>query len=123
VVISLKPHAFFERDGADVHCQVPIQFAQAALGAEIEVPTLEGKVKLQIPAGTQSGEVVHLRGKGLRTVWSPSRGDQLVHIFVETPTKLTERQRELLEAFAEETGTGVSPVTKGFLDKLRDLFD
>jgi molecular chaperone DnaJ len=123
VVITLKKHSLFERDGADIHCEVPIQFAQAALGAEIEVPTLEGKVKLQIPPGTQSGKVMHLRGKGLRTVWSSARGDQLVHIFVETPTKMTERQRELLEAFAEESDTTVSPRTKGFLDKLRDLFD
>ena len=123
VVIELKPHPLFERDGADIHCQVPIQFVQAALGAEIDVPTLEGKVKLQIPAGTQAGKVIHLRGKGLRTVWSSSRGDQMVHIFVETPTKMTARQRELLEAFAEESDTSVSPVTNGFLDKLRDLFD
>ncbi len=102
---------------------MPVQFVQAALGAEIEVPTVEGKVKLQIPPGTQSGKVMRLRGKGLRTLRSSARGDQLVHVFVETPTKLTTRQRELLEAFAEESDTEVSPVTKGFLDKLRDLFD
>jgi molecular chaperone DnaJ len=123
VVIAVKPHALFKRDGPDLHCEVPVQFVQAALGAEIEVPTIEGKVKLQVPSGTQSGRVMRLRGKGLRTLRSPSRGDQLVHIFVETPTKLTTRQRELLEAFAEESGTDVSPVTKGFLDKLRDLFE
>jgi molecular chaperone DnaJ len=123
VVISFKPHPMFERDGPDLHCEVPIQFVQAALGTEIEVPTIEGKVKLQIPAGTQSGKVMRMRGKGLRTLRSPTRGDELVHIFVETPTRLTARQRELLEAFAEESDTTVSPVTKGFLDKLRDLFE
>jgi len=123
VVVSLRKHPLFERNGADIHCEVPIQFVQAALGAEIEVPTLAGKVKLKIPAGTQSGRAMRLRGKGLPTVWNNSPGDQLVHIFVETPTKLTDRQRELLEAFAEESDTDVSPVTKGFLDKLRDLFD
>jgi len=123
VVVSLKRHPLFERDGPDIHCQVPIQFVQAALGAEIEVPTIEGKVKLHIPAGTQAGKVMRMRGKGLRTLRSSARGDQLVHIFVETPTKLTARQRELLEAFADESDTGISPVTKGFLDKLRDLFE
>jgi len=121
--VSLAKHPLFEREGADIHCQVPVQFVQAALGAEIEVPTLGGKVKLKVPAGTQSGRVMRLRGKGLPTVWNNAPGDQLVHIFVETPTKLTDRQRELLEAFAEESDTDVSPVTKGFLDKLRDLFD
>ncbi len=123
VVVSLKQHPFFERDGPDVHCEVPIQFVQAALGAEIEVPTVEGKVKLQVPSGTQSGKVMRLRGKGLPTLRSGARGDQLVHVFVETPTKLTARQRELLESFAEESDTEISPVTKGFLDKLRDLFE
>jgi molecular chaperone DnaJ len=123
VVVSLERHPMFERHGADVHCEVPVQFVQAALGAEIEVPTVEGKVKFQIPPGTQSGTVMRLRGKGLRTLRSSVRGDQLVRVFVETPTKLTKRQRELLEAFAEECDTEISPVTKGFLEKLRDLFD
>jgi molecular chaperone DnaJ len=123
VVIGFKPHPLFERDGADVHCEVPIQFVQAALGSEIEVPTVDGKVTLQIPPGIQSGKRMRLRGKGVRTLRSAARGDQLVHIFVETPTKLTARQRELLEAFAEESDTEVSPATKGFLDKLRDLFE
>ena len=123
VFITLSRHPMFERDGSDIHCEVPIQFVHAALGAEIEVPTIEAKVKLHIPAGTQSGKVMRMRGKGLRTLRSSARGDQLVHIFVETPTKLTARQRELLQAFAEESDTEVSPVTKGFLDKLRDLFE
>ena len=78
---------------------------------------------MRIPEGTQSGKVVRLRGKGVPTLSNRSRGDQLCRIFVEVPTKLTDRQRELLEQFAEESDTEVSPVTKGFLDKLRDLFD
>ena len=123
VVISLKRHSMFERDGGDIHCEVPVQFVQAALGAEVEIPALGGKLKLPIPAGCQSGKVMRLKGKGLPTLRSAVRGDQLVHVFVETPTKLTARQRELLEAFAEESDTSVSPVTKGFLDKLRDLFE
>jgi molecular chaperone DnaJ len=123
VVIMLAPHPLFERDGSDIHCEVPIRFVQAALGADIEVPTIEGKVTLHIPPGTQPGKVMRMRGKGLRAIRSAARGDQLVHIFVETPSKLTARQRELLEAFADESDTEVSPVTKGFLDKLRDLFE
>lgn len=123
VVLSVKSHPMFERDGSHIRCEVPVQFVQAALGAEIEVPTLDGKVKMTVPAGTQTGAVMRLRGKGLRSLRSSTRGDELVHIFVETPTKLTDRQRELLEAFAEESDTEVSPVTKGFLDKLRELFE
>ena len=122
VVISIRAHTLFEREGPDIHCQVPISFAQAALGDEIEVPTVEGKVMLRIPEGTQAGKVMRLRGKGLPTLRSLHRGDQLVHIFVETPTRLSDRQRELLEAFAKESGNRVSPMTRGFLDKLRDLF-
>jgi molecular chaperone DnaJ len=123
VVIRIKPHPLFERDGADLHCQVPVSFVQAALGDEIEVPTLDGKVTLKVPAGTQTGKTLRLRGKGMPTLRSSHRGDQLMHIFAEVPTKLSKRQRELLEEFAEETGEEISPVTRGFLDKLRDLFE
>jgi molecular chaperone DnaJ len=123
VVIRVSPHPLFEREGADLICEVPVPFVQAALGAEIEVPTLEGKVVLRISEGTQSGKVLRLRGKGLPSVGGSVRGDQLVKLFVEVPSHLTKGQRELLEKFASETSTEVSPVTKGFLDKLRDLFD
>ena len=123
VVVGVKPHPLFERDGSDIHCEVPIPIYQAALGAELEVPTLEGKVGLRIPEGTQSGKMIRLRGRGLPSVGSSARGDHFVRIFVEIPTKLTDRQRELLEQLALESGTEVSPVTRGFLEKLRDLFD
>lgn len=123
VVIRVRPHPLFVREGPDLHCEVPISFVQAALGTEIDVPTVEGRVKLRIPEGTQAGKVLRLRGKGLPALGSSARGDQLVRIFVEVPTKLTDRQRELLEQFAEESGSDVSPVTRGFLEKLRDLFD
>lgn len=122
VVVNVRPHPMFVRDGSDLHCEVPVPFVQAALGGEIEVPSLEGKVKMRIPEGTQSGRVFRLRGKGVPMLGSEVRGDQLVRIFVEVPTKLTARQRELLEQFAKESGTEVSPVTKSFLDKLRELF-
>ena len=123
VVLSARRHPLFERSGSDLVCQVPISFVQAALGDEIEAPTLEGVVSLKIPAATQSGKTFRLRGKGLPSLRSAARGDQIVEIFVETPSKLTRRQRELLEEFAAEGGHDVSPVTKGFMDKLRELFD
>jgi molecular chaperone DnaJ len=123
VVVHVRPHPLFEREGTNLHCEVPVPFVHAALGGEIEVPTLEGKVKLRIPEGTQSGKILRLRGKGVPSLGSTTRGDQLVRIFVEVPTSLGERQRELLEEFAKESGTEASPVTRGFLEKLRDLFD
>lgn len=123
VVIRLRPNPFFERDGTDLLCEVPVPFTQAALGAEIEVPTLEGKVKMRIPEGTQPGKVLRLRGKGVPALGSRTRGDQLVRVFVEVPNKLTDRQRELLEQLAEESGTEATPVTRGFLEKLKDLFE
>jgi molecular chaperone DnaJ len=122
VVISVRSHELFQREGVHLHCEVPVQFVQAALGAEIEVPTLEGKVTLRIPEGTQSGTQMRLRAKGLPALGGQGRGDQIVRIFVEVPTKISDRQRELLEQFAKESGTEVSPVAKGFMDKLRDLF-
>lgn len=131
VVISVRRHSMFERDGTDLHIEVPVPFVQAALGSEIEVPTLEGRVKVTIPEGTQSGKVIPLPGRGLPPLQprldprqlEKMRGDLYVRIFVEVPTRLTRKQRELLEEFARESGTDVSPVHKGFVDKLRDLFD
>ncbi|MCR9096287.1 MAG: molecular chaperone DnaJ [bacterium] len=130
VVMVLRDHPLFERDGTDLHIEVPVPFVQAALGAEVEVPTLDGKVSLQIPEGTQSGRVLRLRSKGLPPLQprldpeqvKKMRGDLYVRVFVEVPTKLNARQRELLEEFAEQTGTDVSPTTKGFMDKIRDFF-
>ena len=123
VVLSVKEHPLFEREGRNLHCRVPISFTQATLGTEVEVPTLEGKVKLKIPEGTQTGKVLRLRGKGLPSLRSTARGDQLLHIFAEVPTRLSKRQRELIEQFAAEGGEEVSPVTRGFIEKLRDLFE
>jgi molecular chaperone DnaJ len=123
VVVNVKTHELFERDGPDLHCQVPVTMVQGALGAEIDVPTLDGKVKLKIPAGTQSGKVLRLRNKGLPTLRTTSRGDQLLHIFVETPTHLSRGQRDLLERFAEQSEDRASPQHKSFIDKLRDLFE
>ncbi|HWP23850.1 MAG TPA: DnaJ C-terminal domain-containing protein, partial [Candidatus Binatia bacterium] len=115
-------HPIFVRDELDIVCEVPISFVQAALGAEIDVPTLEGKVKMKIPAGTQSGKVFRLKGKGVKDPQGYHQGDQLVRVVVETPTRLTPKQRELLKEFAALSGEEVNPLSKGFFDKMKELF-
>jgi molecular chaperone DnaJ len=122
VIISVRDHPLFIRDGNDIVCDIPITFPEAALGTEIEVPTLEGKVKMKVPAGTQSGNIFRLRGKGSPDLRGYRRGDQLVRIIVEVPSKLTARQRELLEEFARDTRKEVNPLSKGFLDKVKEMF-
>ena len=122
LTLHVKPHPFFRRQDDDVVCQVPITFPQAALGSEVEVPTLDGKGKLRVPAGTQPGHVLRIKQRGIPKRTGMGRGDQLVEIAVEVPTALTARQKELLEAFARELGTDVQPQQKTFLDKLKDLF-
>jgi molecular chaperone DnaJ len=122
VVISVREHPLFHRQDKNVLCEVPISFPQAALGAEIEVPTLEGKIKMKIAAGTQSGAVFRLRGKGAPDLRGGARGDQLVRVVVETPRKLTARQRELLEEFAHSSGDEINPISKGFFDKVKEMF-
>jgi molecular chaperone DnaJ len=121
VLVDVAPHSIFSRDGVDVVCDVPISFVQAALGAEIEVPTLEGRSKLKIAAGTQGGHVLKLKGKGVPSLDGYGRGDQLVRVMVETPRKLSGRQRELLEEFARLSGEEVHPLSKSFLEKVRAM--
>ncbi|GBF73749.1 molecular chaperone DnaJ [Paenibacillus sp. 598K] len=104
VVLRVKSHDFFERDGDDIYCEVPLSFAQAALGDEIEIPTLTEKVKLKIPAGTQTGTYFRLKGKGVPKLRGYGQGDQHVKVTVVTPTKLTDEQRELLRQFAGDGG-------------------
>jgi molecular chaperone DnaJ len=122
VVIQVEPHPIFVRDNLDIICEVPISFVQAALGAEIDVPTLDGKVKMKIPPGTQTGKVFRMKGKGIKDVQGYQQGDQHVHVTVETPTRLTSRQKELLKEFAAVSGEDVNPLTKGFFDKMKELF-
>src|SRR5215471_10662912 len=118
VVIHVREHAMFARQDNDVIVEVPVSFPQAALGAEIEVPTLDGKVKFKIPSGTQSGKVFRLKSKGFTDLHGYGRGDELVKIVVETPRRLSTRQRELLEEFAKASGEEVNhPLSKGFVDK------
>lgn len=121
VVINIRPHDIFERDEFDVHCTVPISFSQAALGAEMEVPTLSGKVALKIPAGTQSGVKMRLKGKGIQKLGAYGHGDQIVTVHVETPTKLTSEQKELFHRLGEGDGHS-NPMSRGFFDKVKDLF-
>jgi molecular chaperone DnaJ len=123
VVLHVKPHPLFERRGPDLICEVPLAFAQAALGSDVEVPTLEGKQTLQIEPGTQSGETLTLRGRGLPRLGGGPRGDQYVRFFVEVPTRLSDEQRDALEQFARVSGEEVTPRRRGFLEKLRELFE
>ncbi|MBL7664256.1 MAG: molecular chaperone DnaJ [Bacteriovoracaceae bacterium] len=123
VLIRIKEHEFFKRDASDVYCDVPISFSQAALGADVEVPTLGGKVSVKIPMGTQSGKKMRLKNKGIARLGGYGFGDQIINIIVETPSKLSIEQKELFERLAEleETHT-TSPLSRGFFDKVKDLF-
>jgi len=124
LVVRVVDHPFFERQGNDLLCEVPISFPQAALGARIEVPTLTGKVKVRVPAGTQSSKMLRLRGKGLPAARGSAVGDQLIRLQVETPTELTDEQKKLLQAFAatlDKPGSG-EPKRSSFLDKLKEIF-
>ncbi len=124
VEIYIKPHPIFERDGMDVLCEVPITFTQAALGAEIEVPTLDGKTLFTIPEGTQTGRDFFLSGKGIPQVGNPKRrGNQRFVVVVETPTKLTREQKELLRKLDESLDGKSSPKRKKFFETLKDFFD
>ena len=126
VEIHIKPHDVFQRDGDDLHYEMPISFARAALGGEIEAPTLNGKASFSIPEGTQSGKTFRLRGKGIKGVRSAVAGDLFCHVVVETPVKLTERQKDLLrelETLTVEGGAKHSPQTKTWKDKVKEFFE
>lgn len=122
LVLDVKPHRFFQRRENDIILNLDINIAQAALGAEIEVPTLDGDEKLHIPAGTQSGKVITMKGKGVPYLRRKDRGSQKVIVNVAVPTKLSKEQRELFEKLAESLGTTVKPQEKGFIDWLNDAF-
>ncbi len=122
VVIEVRPHPIFARQGNDIVVVVPITFPEAALGAEIEVPTIEGLIKLKIKAGAQSGETHVLRGKGVPHISGHGRGDQHVVMRVETPTKLSRRQRDILEEFRRESREETHPETRGFFEKVKEIF-
>ena len=125
VQIHLKAHPVFQREQNDLHCEMPISFATAALGGEIEIPTLDGAANLKIPSETQTGKVFRLRGKGIKGVRSGNQGDLLCHVVVETPVNLTDRQKELLREFDEsskEDAERHNPRAKSWMDRVRDFF-
>ena len=126
IFLSVKPHRFFQRDGANIQCRVPIDMPTAALGGTIEVPAIDGtRAKLTIPAGAQSGRQFRLKGKGMSVLRSPSRGDMYIEVTVETPVNLTKRQQELLREFAE-AGDGkraTSPEAEGFFSRVKEFFE
>ncbi len=126
VEIHIKQHEVFQRDGDDLHCEMPISFTKAAIGGDIEVPTLNGKVSFPIPEGTQTGKTFRLRGKGIKGVRSGYPGDLFCHVVVETPVRLTDRQKELLQELEKltiEGGSKHSPQTKSWKDKVKEFFE
>lgn len=122
IQIQVRKHPFFDRVRNDLQCQVPISFPQAALGAEVEVPTLEGTDRMAVPRGTQSGDVIKLKGRGMPDINGRGRGDELIEVVIETPKHLNARQEELLRELAEIEHEAVSPRRKSFFEKLRDYF-
>jgi len=123
VTVHVKPHPLFTREGADVLLEVPISFPQAVLGAQIDVPTIEGRVAMKIPPGTQSGRSFRLRGKGIPVYGGAGKGDQLVRVIVEVPENISRKQRKLIQELAEELGVDTHPQQAGFMDKLRGLLE
>jgi molecular chaperone DnaJ len=124
IFLSLKPHAFFQRDGADLFCRAPISMVTAALGGEVAVPTIDGSdAKVKVPEGTQSGKQFRLRDKGMPVLRARDRGDLYIQVVVETPQSLTKRQRELLLEFDRECSTSTHPETSGFFSRVREFFD
>jgi molecular chaperone DnaJ len=122
VNIRVQPHPIFIRDGYDIICEIPVTFTQAALGAELDIPTLEGTMKYGIPEGTQTGTVFRLRNKGIKHLRSNAKGDQFIKVNVEVPKRLTAKQKELLRQFAEISGDDAFEQRKNFFDKMKDLF-
>ena len=126
VVVSLKPHEIFEREGGNLHCEMPISFSTAALGGELEIPTLDGNTKIKIPAETQTGAVFRLRGKGIKPIRESQVGDLHCHVIIETPVKLTEQQKKLLEdleVMNQKDRGKHSPRSKTWVDKVKDFFE
>ena len=126
VEIHIKQHQVFQREGDDLHCEIPISFATAALGGDVEVPTLSGKASFTIPEGTQSGKTFRLRGKGVKGVRSGYAGDLFCHVVIETPVRLTERQKDLLREFEQltvEGGSKHNPQSNSWMDKVKKFFE
>jgi molecular chaperone DnaJ len=123
VVLSVKAHKFFQRDGDDLHCVVPVSFPQAALGDELEIETLEGAAVLKVPEGTQSGKSFRIKGKGVSHLNSSGKGDLIVEVRVQTPSKLTKQQKDLLKQFGDTMKMDNAPHTNGFMDRMKEMFN
>lgn len=127
VQVKVRKHPIFEREDNNLYCEVPINFAMAALGGDIEVPTLDGRIKLKVPPETQTGKLFRMRGKGVKSVRGSNQGDLLCRVVVETPVKLNERQKQLLQALSDSfggpSGEQNSPRSKSFLDGVKKFFD
>lgn len=123
IAVNVRPHPVFERDGFDIYCNVPITFAQAALGAEITVPTIDGKVKFTIHEGTQPGDEFKLKGKGIQRLNYSGRGDQYVKVVLEVPKNLSSKQKDIIKEFDKSTNEHNYKGRKNFFDKLKDMFD
>jgi molecular chaperone DnaJ len=124
IFLSIRPHAVFQREGADLFCRVPISMVTAALGGEFEVPTLEGgRSMVKVLEGTQTGKRFRLAGKGMPVLRSKTRGDMYVQVAVETPQKLTKKQRDLLREFEKQSSNDTQPETSGFFAKMREFFE
>jgi molecular chaperone DnaJ len=122
IVVSMRPHDFFERDGHDLHCVVPISFPQAALGAEIPIKAIDGEVTLKIPEGTQSGKELRIRGRGVPYLNETGRGDLIVQVLVQIPRKLSKAQRDQVKQLAESLAVENTPTSRSLLSKMKDLF-
>jgi len=123
VEIKVKEHSVFQREGDDLHCEIPISFVTAALGGKIQVPTLHGRAEIELPEGTQSGKTFRLRGKGIKGYHSSYPGDLYAHVSLETPVRLSDRQKKLLREFETTLQDPKhSPQSKGWMDKVKDFF-
>ncbi|MEL6783579.1 MAG: DnaJ C-terminal domain-containing protein, partial [Pseudomonadota bacterium] len=124
IFLSIRPHEFFQRDGADIYCRVPISMTTAALGGQFEVGTIEGtQTRVKVPEGTQNGRQFRLKGKGMPVMRTNQVGDMYIQVAIETPSNLTKRQRELLQEFAEESSEANSPESTGFFAGMKKFFD
>ncbi len=122
VILHVRPHEIFQREGDDLLCEVPVSFVQATLGGEVEVPTLDGSANINVPAGTQNGVLFRVKGKGVKNIQGYGRGDLLVRVNVEVPTRLNAAQRAKLQEFAELCDESVHPISRSFLQKAKDFF-
>jgi molecular chaperone DnaJ len=123
VLLNIKSHKFFAREGANLYCRVPVSMADAALGGSVEVPTIDGsRADVKVPAGTQTGQQFRLKGKGMSMMRTSSRGDMYIEIFVETPVNLSGKQKDLLKQFVGKNPTKNSPESAGFLNKVKEFW-